>query len=96
MPVYIINLDDDDHLVTTWLTSCSMKDAESAQFTLSSCEVILKNSLGAISCLIILLDVLFLASDICAGLYCWLPCDDGVTICDDVAPRRPASAQMVE
>ena len=73
-----------------------MKDAESAQFTPSSCEVILKNSLGAISCLIILLDVLFLASDICAGLYCWLPCDDGVTICDGAAPWLGPGRLMVE
>ena len=36
MPVNIIDLDDDDHLATTWLTSCSMKDAEAAQFTPSS------------------------------------------------------------
>ena len=30
---------------------------------------------------------IFGRSDICAGFYCRLPCDDGVTICDDVAPR---------
>ena len=43
----------------------------------------------------ILLFVLFLATDVSAGLYCWLPCDDGVTICDGVAPRLWPDVQMI-